>query len=304
MKSILEYSPKYGPALIDDVKKYGEELIKRTKNEIGKFFYRNDRRALAYLWVWCIHCPYCKQRFPLTNQMWIVQTENKKIGVRFKVTDDYDFQVELIKDMQESEGKQFTQKRGKAICIRCRNSINYEHLTNDMATNSDREIIAVMVQGFNGKDYEKPNQEDERLYFKADSYLKQKWKEYEDQNLIPLEEIKPRSGNDNPLWHYGIRKWYQFFNHRQLLVMSTVLKNIREISKEITDKEYAKVIVTFLSFLLCKHVNSNSLGVIWNKGAEKGEHALLARRPHIVYNFVEINPFETGRGVLKLSLKM
>ena len=120
--------------------------------------------------------------------------------------------------------------------------------------------------------------EDRQNYTEAANYLKKMWNYYEEEKLIPQSEIRPSHRRENMLWHYGTKLWSQFFGERQLLVMLTVIKNIREICKGIEDKEYAKVIATYMAFLLCRHINSNSLGVIWNKGAEKVEHALLTQK--------------------------
>ena len=297
MKSVLEYSCKYGSHLAEDVDKYGKILIERTRAELGKFFVRTNGKPLVYLWVWCIKCPYCNQRIPLANQMWILKKDKKKIAIKVTPQSDLNFKVELIQNADEKDGNQFTQKKGKAICIKCRNSIDNEQLTTDIAKNKDKEMIIVVIQNSNGKEYHLPTDEDKRNYKDSTNYLNEKWVYYKEQGLIPDEDIRP--SRENTLWNYGIKKWYQFFNERQLLVMLTILKNIKDISNNIDDKEYAGTISVLLSFLLCKHVNCNSIGVVWNKGAEKVEHALLTRRPSLVYNFTEINPFEKGRGVLK-----
>ena len=239
MKAILVYPSKYGAKLADDVQKYGKDLIERTRKELGKFFIRNGKKSLAYLWVWCIKCPYCEQRIPLTNHMWLAKTERKSLGVRFNPTDDHDFKVELIKDMHDREGKEFTQKDGKAICIKCRNSIDYEYLTKDIAKNHDREMIAIVTQDIGRKNYESATEEDRRMYIEAKDYLKQNWNAYEERGMIPHEQIRPRSSKESPLWHFGLKKWDQFFGDRQLLVMLTLLKNIKQICNEIFDREYS-----------------------------------------------------------------
>ena len=62
-----------------DFEKYAKQVIEKTKKECGQFF-RDDH--LTYLWSWCIKCPHCGQRFPLTNQMYIVNSPKKKIGIK------------------------------------------------------------------------------------------------------------------------------------------------------------------------------------------------------------------------------
>ncbi len=299
MRSVLEYPSKYGERLADDFIKYCNKLIGDVGNEIGKFFVRPGRKPITYLWVWCIRCPYCGQRVPLTNNMWLVNTVKKRIGIRFIPNDGLNFKVEFINGISEKGGKDFTQKGGKAICIRCRNSIDYAHITNDITNNQDREMIAVVVHGAHAKDYEPPTEEDKQVYLESGNYLRQKWNIYEEEGLIPNEEIRPSHRRENLLWHYGIRKWYQYFSSRQLLVIVTMLKNIKKILKEIPDPEYAKVIATYLTLFLCKHVNYNCYGVAWHSSGQKLAHALSFRRPSMVYNHAEVNPFEETSGGLE-----
>ena len=85
------------------------------------------------MWVWCIHCPHCNQRSPLTNQSWIAKTKDRKIGIRFHITYDKNFKSEIIHNISPEEGNRYTQKGGKAICISCKNAIDYEVMTNDIA---------------------------------------------------------------------------------------------------------------------------------------------------------------------------
>ena len=301
MKAILEYPKECGAKLAEDVEKYGKELIERTKKEIQRFYERSGRKALNYIWCWCVRCPYCGQRIPLTNQMWL--DKNKKIGYWFRFKDK-DFEVE-IRQLSEEEGNKFTQKGGNVICEKafggCGNTIDYEHMTRDIAERRDKELIAVVVKNRRGKDFELPSEEDRKNFEEAVRYLKENWDGFLEEGLIPAEDLKESefgTGTRGSLVGYGIRKWYEFFTERQLLVMITLLKNIREIVKEIEDQEYAKVIATYLALMLCNHVDNNCIGVPWHVGKLTSEHALTFRRPSIVYNFAEVNPFIEARGSL------
>jgi len=128
MKAVLEYPARYGVKLAEDVERYGKELIERTKEELGRFYEREGRTALNYIWCWYIRCPYCGQRIPLTNQMWL--DKNRKIRYWFKFKGD-DFEVEIRK-LSDEEGSKFTQKGGSVVCERafggCGNTISYEHM--------------------------------------------------------------------------------------------------------------------------------------------------------------------------------
>jgi len=292
MKATLEYPAKYGKKLAVDVEKYGMEVIRRVREKLGKFYGRSGRKALHYLWCWTIKCPYCGQRIPLTNQMWL--DKNRKIGYKI-IPENGDFRVE-IGILSEREGSKYTQKGGKAVCIRCGNAINYEDMTKDIAERRNKEMIAVVVKDAKGKNYEIPTNEDKKLFEEAKEELKKQWQALLNQNLIPQENMK-----ESELFrviNYGLTKWYEFFTERQLLLMSTLLRTIKEVCSEISDREYAKVVATYLGFMLGKHIDYNCIGTVWHTSNETISHALSFRRPSIIYNFAETNPFEDTSGSL------
>ncbi|GIU72782.1 MAG: DNA methylase [Candidatus Nitrosocaldaceae archaeon] len=295
-KAVLEYPSKY-PNLARDVEYYANKVIDMTKKELGHLYHRDGRKALAYLYSWCILCPYCKQRIPLMNHSYFAKTDKKKIGIRVK-PNNKDFVIELINNISKEEGEKFTQKGGRAICINCKSSIDYDYLTNDIANRKDYAMIGVVVQGLKGKDYELPSEDDIRAFNEAKKLLEERWKEFEDEGLIPFEErIFEEERKNMP--KYGIKYWYQHFNYRQLLLMLTLLRNIRSVCSDIKDKEYAKVIAAYLAFMLCKHIDRNSISVGWDVTNQQIAHALTMRSPRIIYNFAETNPFEETSGSLK-----
>jgi len=294
-KAVLEYPSKYGQKLESDFTKYAMEAIELTKKEIGKFYGEED---LAYRWLWCIKCPHCGQRVPLTNQMWIANSAKHKIGIKIKPTKSKDFEVELVKNMTPSEGKKFTQKGGAAVCISCTNTIDYDFMTKDIAKRKDRELIVIQRQGVKFKEYFLAKSEDKKRFAQAAKYMESKLSEYKKMNLIPIDDIKPSHRRENMLWHYGIKHWDEFFSNRQLLALCTLLKNLKLVSVHILDKEYQKAISVYMGFLISKHVNANALGCLWDTTRDTPQHALTLRRPSFVFNHTEINPFQKVMGGL------
>ncbi len=287
-KATLEFPASSKNNLADEFNKLANQIIDETKKEIGKFF---APKHLSYLWLWCITCPHCSQRVPLTNKMYIVNTKSQKIGIRFTPTDDKNFTFELIKNMTESEGKQFTQRQGKAQCISCGNSVDYKTMTQDIAKNKDREMIAILIQKSKGRDYILPTERERERERESTEFFKTKEKEFEKNGLIPHENILPSHRREHTLWHYGINHWDEFFSKRQLLVLSSFLNNIKKIKKDIPS-----ALLVYLSFLLCRHVFMSGYGTIWNSRGGEIEHVFTFRRPSIIFNHGEVNPFEKGRG--------
>jgi len=295
-KSVLEYPAKYGSKLAEDFEKYFNEIVEFTKKEVEQFYGEND---LTYFWMWCIKCPHCEQRVPLTNQMWIANTSKKKIGIRFHVTKDKNFTTELVENMTAEEGKQYTQKGGKAICISCKNTVDYKTLTNDIATRKDQEIIGKQISINKNRKYSLVNEEDRKLFHNAIKKFNLKIEEFEKENLIPKEVIRADNIKENRLWKYGIKNWNDYFNKRQLLFHITFLKKIRELSIKLSKNENHAAICLYIAFGLCRHINLNTYGVTWSPTFEKPAHTLSLRRPAFVFNHAEINPFGKVAGSLE-----
>ena len=303
-KGILEFPVKQGFELSKEFEKIANQIIDETENELGKFF---KPEYLAYLWVWCVTCTHCSQRVPLTNQMFIANTKKRKkektrIGIKFIPTEDKNFTTELIQKMLESEGKKFTQKQGKAQCISCGDSIDYKTMTGDIAKNKDREIIAIQIQKTKGRDYILPTDEDKKQYDDAVKYFKTKQKEFEKEDLIPQEKILATDGLHHRLWNYGITNWNEFFNERQLLVLSILLKKIKKFCLLINPPDIFPLSI-YLSFLISRLIDCYGFGVRWNPSGEEPEPTLSMRQPRVVFNMAEINPFVKVRGSLKNNIK-
>ena len=292
-KSVLEFPVNYGEKLGADFEKYAKNVIEISQKEIGNFYKKND---LFYYWTWCILCPHCNQRVPLTNHMFLVNTPNKKIIIKFHPTKDKKFTTEIIKNSTMDDGKKFTQKQNKAICIGCKNAIDGETIRNDIKIRKDQELIALKIQRNKKKEYVVATENDKKLFNDASEFFLSKKNEYEKMDLIPNEEIRP-SHMDN-LSIYNINKWSDFFNDRQILTLITIMKNIIYVCDNIKDKKCAKIMSVYLSFMLAKHVNNNTLGVIPNPTREGIGHTLSLRRPGLIHYHVEINSFEKIAGAL------
>ncbi len=292
-RGALEFPAKYGASLRDDFLDCATKAIEMTQREVGKYF---KKSSLTYLWCWCIRCPYCSQRFPLTNHMYIEATSKRKIGIKIW-PEDGDFRIELVRGMTEADGKKYTQKRGKAVCISCTNTIQRVKIENDIKKHKDREMIAVQIHTAKGRDYVLPSDDDKKMYKNAVYDFNQKRQELESDGLIPTEQILASQGIKNTLWNYGINTWDQYFDERQLLVLCSLIKNIKKACANVpSEKRF--MIATYLSFVLAKRIDNAGLGVIWSKTRTMPVHLLTMRRPSISYNFAESNPFENVGGSL------
>ena len=219
----------------------------------------------------------------------------KKVGLRLTPTPNKDFTVNLVENISEKDGRSFTQRGGKAQCISCGNTVGYEDMTQDIAENKDREMVAIQVQkpGRQGRGYILPTANDKKQYLNALNHLKAN---SEHMKYIPNELIykDPR----NPLSNYGIEMWNEFFSGRQLLILAMLMQKIEDFC-EISSSPHVEQLRVYLAFLVAKLINNYSYGVIWDSSTDKSALTLAMRQPRIVFNLAEINPFEKVRGSLK-----
>lgn len=297
-KAALEYPAKYGEKLAEDVRNYALELIALSENEIGKFYSKDD---LVYFWAWCIKCPHCSQRFPLSNHMHLAKTKYKNIGIVLLSHND-DFTISIENPISAEHAANFTHKGKNAVCFRCNNTMDHDYVTQYISEHKDRSLLAVQNRGAKSKTYRVATLSDINNFNKATNYLNQNLDDYAKNDLFPTELMRPHHRRKNQWWLYGITTWDQFVSPRQLLVMITFLKNIDVVMRPIKNLEYKKVISAYLGFLLCKHLNQNALGVYFDKITETPS-AVTAMSSGFVYNHVEINPFSHVRGGFASSLR-
>ena len=292
-RAVLDFPVKYGKKLVELFEQYTEEIFDKTKKQMQEFYGEGD---LAYFWVWCVKCPHCDQRIPLTNNMWLANTKKNKIGIRFHVTSNKNFKTEIIHNIIPSDGEKFTQKGGAVICISCKNTVDKKTFTADIAKRKDRELIVIRKNIKGTKTYVLASKNDKKRYAHACSVFEQKKKKFKKLDLIPYEDIKAAFRKEHILWKFGIKNWNDYYSPRHLLTFATLMKNIKDALNN-ADK-LATPLSVYLAFWLCKHIGYNSFGVFWVSSGEKPGQTLALRQPTFMMNHIEINPFEKVSGSL------
>jgi adenine-specific DNA methylase len=89
-KVVLEYIPKYGKRLADEVRKWGEWIKKEAEKELAEFYPKDPDGAtpIAYLWARTIKCegPGCGKEVPLIRSLWLSQNNNRSVALQLKPT--------------------------------------------------------------------------------------------------------------------------------------------------------------------------------------------------------------------------
>src|SRR5207249_7321864 len=85
-KVVLEYIPKYGERLADEVRKWGEWIKREAEKELAEFYPKDADGAtpIAYLWARTIQCegPSCGAEVPLIRGLWLAKKASRSVALQ------------------------------------------------------------------------------------------------------------------------------------------------------------------------------------------------------------------------------
>lgn len=291
-RATLEYPLKYNRKdpdgefrLFKDVKKHAEEILAKLKTDLSRFYPPLDGKEVkAYILAWAVKCPYCEKETPLIQNWWL--------DSKAKIYLDYKVETDVIRySVKQGEAPQGNIAGGKATCLFCTQQIENEHIVEDISKNEREHLLAVYL----GKgEFAAADEFQKEAMEEAKGLLRAKAKEL--ARFIPTEAMNQEAACDRYL-----RTWYRLYNPRQLLVLASLAKEIRvrvERIEEEKGKDYAAAVGTYLSLILAKHADRNSRGCGWDSSYKVIAHTLTMRRPSMMWNHAETNPFVKFSGAL------
>src|SRR5205823_13724940 len=132
-KVVLEYIPKYGQKLADEVRKWGQWIKEQAEKELAEFYPKDPDGAtpIAYLWARTIRCEGagCGAEVPLLRSLWLAKKANKSVALKIlpnAKTKRVDF--DIIQDVKTKDVGEGTVKRGSASCPICGYTTPVEHV--------------------------------------------------------------------------------------------------------------------------------------------------------------------------------
>lgn len=111
-----------------------------------------------------------------------------------------------------------------------------------------------------------PNDNDLKAFNSAEAELKRRWAEWEEKGMIPDEVISKGQKTREPE-NYGMPRWCDLFNPRQLLAHLTATETLLELKPRILSElgqERGKAVVTYMHFIIDKGLDYNSRQTRWD----------------------------------------
>jgi len=338
-KVVLEYIPKYGQRLADEVRKWGEWIKQEAERELTKFYPKDPEGAtpIAYLWARTLRCegPGCGVEVPLLRSLWLANKgigstaiqllpdqENRHIGTEIILRKKGGW-VRQINPESGITNPNFegTVRRGSVTCPLCGYTTPVKSLRLQLKSRrggtADARMMAIRqdnpVSG--ERCYRLPIAHDLRAAAAAaDELAKQKQNWCGKSTLVPEERISLNEIRRLSVPLYGMTEWGDLFTPRQALTLSTLVRFARHAAAEVNKGQnsgLAVAVQTCLSLAISRLADFDSSLCVLNVVGGRGVKNTFARQAlPMVWDFMETNPFNeaganwiTGIEALELTIK-
>ena len=322
-KVLLEYIPKYGQRLADEVRKWGEWIKREAEKELAEFYPKDPDGAtpIAYLWARTVQCegPGCGAEVPLIRSLWLAKKGNRSVALQLMPrprSKRVDFQV-IIKqsgwvDQEDPKTKvedprfDGTVKRGSATCPCCGYTTPVDSVRDQLKARhggtDDARLICIVTTraGEQGRNYRTPKGADLKAISRAITEIEQRKKSHSCRlALVPNEKISLNEIRRISLPLYGMNTWGEMFTSRQQLALTTVVRLVGELSNKKSTTQQAtpfSVVATALAFVVDRLADSLSSSVTWTPGGEFQGHTFTRQALAFVSDFAEVNPWCDSSG--------
>jgi putative DNA methylase len=258
-KVVLEYIPKYGQGLADEVRKWGQWIKEQAEKELAPFYPKDPDGAtpIAYLWARIITCegPGCGVEVPLLTTMWLLQKANRSIALyltpktkpkRLELGIMVKSQSKWIdqdtKATIESPALGGTAKRGSVTCPCCGYTTPVTRVREQLKPRGggarDSRLLAVVTVKLDetGRQFRLPNPRDFKVLKCVDATLQQNMDRRRSLSYVPNEPLPLMSGVFNaPI--YGHSTWGSLFTNRQVLALSTLADLVRRAGEQMKNED-------------------------------------------------------------------
>src|SRR5579883_3485364 len=303
-KVVLEYIPKYGQKLADEVRKWGTWIKERAEKELAEFYPRDPDGAtpIAYLWARTIKCegPGCGAEVPLMRSFWLAKKGERAIALRL-VPDPAEKRVnfEIIENAKIREVGGGTVRRGSAECPICGYTTPVASVRRQLKERhggaKDARLLAVVVtkEGKQGRFYRLSTEKDIEVVQKATEELKRREAAHQGLlTLVPDESLPSQGTLGFRVQLYGMEYWRDLFTSRQTLALITLVNLVQNLENKIIgeyDANLIRAVQTCLALAIDKQADSNSSLCAWRSTSQDIGHTFGRQALPILWDFIEGN---------------
>jgi adenine-specific DNA methylase len=318
-KVVLEYIPKYGQRLANEVRRWGTWIKQEAEKELAEFYPKDPDGAtpIAYLWARTIQCegPGCGAEVPLIRSLWLAKRANRSVALQLVPrprAKRVDFKI-IVKQrggwVNQDDPKEKiadpkfdgTVKRGSATCPCCGYTTPIsrlrEQLNRRRGGTYDPRIFCVVTtrDDEQGRFYRLPTDKDLAVTVRAAKELSRMKKVHsEPVSLVPDESTECYHVFVNRGPTYGISTWADFYTARQQVMLAALTGLIRRLRREVAAKDrddFVRALQTVLACAVDREAEHSTSLCRWNSTGQKMQATFGRQAIPMMWDFCETNPF-------------
>ena len=332
----LVHPQTFGPKLADDFERWSGVVLERMKADVGDLYptvripeaddavatqtalFSNrmsdsaapsrEAAPVAYIWARTVPCrrPGCAAPVPLVRQAWL-RKKGGAVAAIPRIEDGSRLRWDVvsgasIRDVSRQEAQTGA---GQAVCVACGTPAPSDHVK-EMATvgRMGDSLAAVVVDGQRSKLYLPASvtalPDDGECAGRLGALL-------EETGLEPLDERMNTADSTTVAGRgYGVSHWRELFTPRQLLVLFTLVKQVRTAHAEMLGKgvaeDRARALATYLAMAFGRLVIAFNKFARWRSGTQATEGVFDRQALKMTYDFSEINLLSNTQGCLPHAL--
>ena len=277
--------------------------------------------TVAYLWARTVKCKNCRAEVPLLKTSWLCKKEKKRVlltmepkndqsGVTFGIENNVPVKGGNAAQRREHDKRigAGTMSRSGVKCPLCPTIMTMQDLRFEGQAGRMGAInTAVVVEGLISKEYRLPTDHELQKAFEADESISDVFAD------IPFglpDEPTPKAGlgasRAFSVDGYGLRKWRDLFNSRQLLSIGSFVKWIRFSKDQLALSGYPdswqQAIIVYLAIVNDKVADYNSMICVWHNSRELIGHTFTRFALPITWDFVELSVINSVGGAFIAQL--
>lgn len=327
-KVVLQYIPKYGQRLADEVRKWGEWIKQEAEKELAEFYPKDPDGAtpIAYLWARTIRCegPDCGAEVPLIRSLWLAKKANRLVALQLVPRPEarrVDFRI-IVKqpdgwvDQDDSkvriETPEFdgTVKRGSATCSCCGYTTPVARVREQLkarhggARDARMFCVATTRPGERGRFYRVPSDGDLAASADAAAELERRNATHRGPlSLAPDEQLDLRGIRHTWAMIYGLQCWGDYFTPRQLLSLTTYVSLAKRAAQQESVDEMSAAVQTILGLAISRWSDICNSLCVWENTKTQVRHAFTRQAVPMIWDFAEPQIFSDAAGNYSVTLE-
>jgi len=313
LEATVDYPFRFGGKLVEAARRWGHRLTVRTVSRLERFFrYEGFAPPDAYIFTRTVPCPGTGHPAPLVPDWSLSRPPGGKHIVAEPVVTDAALGRWTVRVREVGRGAgqlssppRPTYARGRGWSLFTGTEMPADYIKSQAQQgNMGSVLYAVVTRASRRLEFRPPTQTDLDALADAERELARLRPQWERDGIIPTE-LYPDVSADNIPRLYGMARWADMFSPRQLLVLGTLVEELRALRPDILaaeGPELGEAVVHLLAFVVDKMANYGCSFCRWGYISTDIKAKFAFHAYNFVATFAERAVCASGRGlVLPLS---